>query len=104
MGMVGETCLPSKAYFHWTPDYTLSFRVHDCSSDSNVPFVYRFMSLLYGLGTLTTTYFLFDIALFLLLLAPWLEADSARENGNGGVMAEHINTHTNEPPHDKTNK
>ena len=42
-----------------TPGYTLSFRVNVCSSEhhSTLPFGYRFMSLLNGLGTFTT-YFL----------------------------------------------
>ena len=48
--MVGDACLPSNAYFPWTPDYTLSFRVHVCSSEHP--------SLLYGLGTLTTDFVL----------------------------------------------
>ena len=57
-GMVGEeACLPSNADFPWTPDYTLSFRVHVCPSEySNLTVLYRFMNLLYGLGTLTTDY------------------------------------------------
>ena len=42
--------------------YILSFRVHVCSSEhySDLSFVYRFVSLLYTLGTLTT-YFLCNI-------------------------------------------
>ena len=52
--MAGEACLPSNAYY--PPDYTLYSGVHVCwsgHSDSSV--VYGFMSLDYGLGTMTTT-------------------------------------------------
>ena len=56
MGMVGEACLPSNAYYPRTPDYTLYSRVHVCWSEhSDSSFVYTFMSLDYGLGTMTTT-------------------------------------------------
>ena len=36
----GETCLPRNAYFLEVPGYTLSFRIHVCSSEhhSNLPF------------------------------------------------------------------
>ena len=54
--MVGEACLPSNAYYPRTPDYTLYSGVHVCWSeqyDSSV--VYEFMSLDYGLGTMTAT-------------------------------------------------
>ena len=56
--MVGEACLPSNAYYPWTPDYTLCSGVHVCWSEhSDSLFVYGFMSLDYGFGTLTgTTY------------------------------------------------
>ena len=57
--MVGEACLPSNAYYPRTPDYTLYSGVYVCwfeHSDSS--FVYRFMSLDYGLGTMTATTFL----------------------------------------------
>ena len=30
--MVGEACLPSKAYYPWMPDYTLYSGVHVCWS------------------------------------------------------------------------
>ena len=54
--MVGETCLPSNAYYPRTPDYTLYSGVHVCWSEhSDSSFVYGFMSLDYGLGTMTTT-------------------------------------------------
>ena len=57
--MVGEACLPSNAYYPRTPDYTLCSGVHVCwfeHSDSS--FVYGFMSLDYGFGTMTaTTYY-----------------------------------------------
>ena len=56
MGMVGEACLPSNAYYPRTPDYTLYPGVHVCWSEhSDSSFVYGFMSLDYGLGTMTTT-------------------------------------------------
>ena len=54
--MVGEACLPSNAYYPRTPDYTLYSGVHVCWSEhSDSSFVYGFMSLDYGLGTITTT-------------------------------------------------
>ena len=56
MGMVGEACLPSNANYPRTPDYTLYSGVHVCWSDhSDSSFVYGFMSLDYGLGTMTAT-------------------------------------------------
>ena len=56
--MVGEACLPSNAYYPRTPDYTLYSGVHVCWSEhSDSSFVYEFMSLDYGLGTITTTTF-----------------------------------------------
>ena len=58
MGMVGEACLPSNAYYPRTPDYVLYSRVHVCwSKHSDSSFVYGFMSLDYGLGTMTATTF-----------------------------------------------
>ena len=59
MGMVGEACLPSNAYYPRTLDYTLYSGVHVCWSEhSDSSFIYGFMSLDYGLGTMTaTTYF-----------------------------------------------
>ena len=57
--MVGEACLPSNAYYPRTPDYTLYSGVHVCWSEhSDSSFVYGFMSLDYGLGTMTTTTYL----------------------------------------------
>ena len=54
--MVSEACLPSNAYYPRTPDYTIYSGVHVCWSEhSDSPFVYGFMSLDYGLGTMTTT-------------------------------------------------
>ena len=56
IGMVGEACLPSNANYPRTPDYTLYSGVHVCSSEhSDSSFVYGFMSLDFGLGTMTTT-------------------------------------------------
>ena len=50
--------LPSNASVTWTPDNILSFRIHVCSSEhSDLLFVYRFMSLIYGLNTFTTDFF-----------------------------------------------
>ena len=59
MGMVGEACLPSNAYYPRTPDYTLCSGVHVCWSEhSDSSFVYGFMILDYGFGTMTaTTYY-----------------------------------------------
>ena len=52
--MVGEACLPSNAYYPRTPDYTLCSGVHVCWSEhSDLSFVYGFMSLDYGFGTMT---------------------------------------------------
>ena len=54
--MVGEACLPSNAYYTRTPDYTLCSGVHVCWSEhSDSSFVYGFMSLDYGFGTMTAT-------------------------------------------------
>ena len=56
MGMVGEACLPSNAYYPRTPDYTLYSGLHVCLSEhSDSSFVCGFMSLDYGLGTMTAT-------------------------------------------------
>ena len=51
--MVGEASLPSNAYYPRTPDYTLSSGVHVCWSEHSLSFVYGFMGLDYGLGTMT---------------------------------------------------
>ena len=56
MGMVGEACLPSNAYYPRTPDFTLYSGVHSVGLNILIlSFVYGFMSLNYGLGTMTTT-------------------------------------------------
>ena len=56
--MVGEACLPSNAYYPRTPDYTLCSGVHVCWSEhSDSSFVYGFMSLDYGFGTMAATTF-----------------------------------------------
>ena len=56
--MVGEACLPSNACCPRTPDYTPYSWVHVCWSEySNSSFIYGFMSLDYGLGTMTATTF-----------------------------------------------
>ena len=58
MGMVGEACLPSYAYYPRTPDYTLYSGVHACWSEHpDSSFFYGFMCLDYGLGSMTTTTF-----------------------------------------------
>ena len=58
MGMVGEACLPSNAYYPRTPDYTLCSGVHVCWSEhSDSSFVYGFMILNYGFGTMIATTF-----------------------------------------------
>ena len=49
-------CLPSNAYYPRTSDYTLCSGVHVCWSEhSDSSFVYGFMSLDYGFGTMTAT-------------------------------------------------
>ena len=54
--MVGEACLPSNAYYQRTPDYTLCSVVHVFWSEHyDSSFVYGFMSLDYGFGTMTAT-------------------------------------------------
>ena len=59
--MVGEACLLSNAYYPRTPDYTLCSVVHVCWSEhSDLSFVYGFMSLDYGFGTMTATTFIFQ--------------------------------------------
>ena len=56
MGIGGKACLPSDAYNPRTPDYTFYYGVHVCWSEHSDPsFVYGFMCLDYGLGTMTTT-------------------------------------------------
>ena len=54
--MVDEACLPSNAYYPRTPDYTFYSGVQVCWSEhSDLSFVYGFMSLDYGLDTMTAT-------------------------------------------------
>ena len=54
--MMGKACLPSNAYYPRTPDYTLYSGVHACRSEhSHSSFVYGFIRLDYGLGTMTAT-------------------------------------------------
>ena len=56
MGMLGEACLPSNAYYPRTLGYTIYSGVHVCKSEhSDSPFVYGFMNSDYGLGIMTTT-------------------------------------------------
>ena len=51
-----EACLPSNAYYPRTPDYILYSGVHVCWSEhSDSSFVYGFLSLDNGLGTMTAT-------------------------------------------------
>ena len=60
--MVGEACLPSNACCPWTPVYTLYSGVHVCWSEhSDSSFLYGFMSLDYGLGTMTATTYLTNV-------------------------------------------
>ena len=59
--MVGEACLPSNAYYPRTPDYTLCSGVHVCWSEhSDSSFVYGFMILNYGFGTMTATTYIYS--------------------------------------------
>ena len=63
--MVGEACLPSNAYYPRTPDYTLCSGVHVCWSEhSDSSFVYGFMILDYGFGTMTATTFKYHLLNF----------------------------------------
>ena len=56
--MVSEACLSTNAYYPQTSDYTLYSGGYVCWSEhSDSSFVYGFMSLDYGLGTMTTTTF-----------------------------------------------
>ena len=59
MCMGGDACLPSNAYYPRTPDYILYTGVHVCWAEHSDSFVYGFMSLDYGLGTMTATAYLF---------------------------------------------
>ena len=76
--MVGEACLPSNAYYPRTPDYTLYSGVHVCWSEhSDSSFVYGFMSLDYGLGTMTATT---SIKIFPFRFEPFLKGSDAQES------------------------
>ena len=68
--MVGEACFPSNAYYPRMPDYTLCSGVHVCWSEhSDSSFVYGFIILDYGFGTMTaTTLFLYFSVLLALRL------------------------------------
>ena len=58
MGMVGEACLPSNAYYPRTPDYILYSEVLVCWSEHfDSSFLYGFVSLDYGLGTISAITF-----------------------------------------------
>ena len=73
--MVGEACLPSNAYYPRTPDYTLCSGVHVCWSEhSDLSFVYGFMILDYGFGTMTATTYLFIFFLINILFSAALYA------------------------------
>ena len=66
MGMMGKASLLSNAYYLRTPDYTLYSVVHLCwSKHSGSSFVYGFISLDYGLNTITTTTFKHNTKLLL---------------------------------------
>ena len=66
--MVGEACLPSNAYYPRTPDYILCSGVNVCWSEhSDSSFVYGFMSLDYGFGTMTATTLSFQSELIAML-------------------------------------
>ena len=71
--MVGEACLPSNAYYPRTPDYTLCSGVHVCWSEhSDSSFVYGFMILNYGFGTMTATTLFLSFSVLLVLRLPRL--------------------------------
>ena len=81
--MVGEACLPSNAYYPRTPDYTFYSGVHVCWSEhSDSSFIYGFMSLDYGLGTMTATthvffffFFFFFVCFFLQLCKSKIDSE-----------------------------
>ena len=75
--MVGEACLPSNAYYPRTADYTFYFGVHvSWSEHFDLSFVYGFMSLDYGLGTMTTTTLVVLLVLYGYLAHIELKKDS----------------------------
>ena len=87
MGMVGEACLPSNAYYPRTPDYTLCSGVHVCWSEhSDSSFVYGFMILDYDFGTMTATTFLTGSRMGSTLLQPMLFYDNERWNYKNPVV------------------
>ena len=79
--MVGEACLPSNAYYPRTPDYTLCSGVHVCWSEhSDSSFVYGFMILNYGFGTMTaTTYILLLLCMLMEVVSFKFKATCSRE-------------------------
>ena len=83
MGIVGEACLPSNAYYPRTPDYILYTGVHVCWSEhSDSSYVYGFMSLDYGLGTMTATTsinFVSDGTGHTLICRPYLQINSTNK-------------------------
>ena len=78
--MVGEACLPSNAYYPRTPDYTLCSGVHVCWSEhSDSSFVYGFMILNYGFGTMTaTTYYVLNY--FCICLLCYIDPGKSQKN------------------------
>ena len=61
--------LPSNAYYPRTPDYTLCSGVHVCWSEhSDSSFVYGFMILNYGFGTMTATTIIYCSVITILLI------------------------------------
>ena len=78
--MVGEGCLPSNAYYPRTPDYILYSGVHVCWSEhSDSSFVYGFMSLDYGLGTMTESFIMhkYDF-MYLIKFSPHIIVEMSR--------------------------
>ena len=81
--MAGEACLPSKAYYPETPDYTLYSGAHVCWSEhSDSSFVYEFMSLDYGSGTMTATtfYTFFFFFFFFFFFASFISKSVQKNN------------------------
>ena len=87
--MVGEACLPSNAYYPRTPDYTLCSGVHVCWSEhSDSSFVYGFMILNYGFGTMTATTFTLHLnSLDFLIFGIQFHLTQVLEQPGGGFIA-----------------
>ena len=92
--MVGEACLPSNAYYPRTPDYTLYSGVHVCWSEhSDLSFVYGFLSLDYGLGTMTATTCKTDKNLPVPLRLSMVHHSNIKRNNGIQILSQSIDRH-----------